>query len=115
VLAGVVAQLEKGENVGNYCLSKGTLYCRSRSGREPNLVVPAAATSMVFTYFHESPLGGHLGVFKTISKISSQFIWDGIARDIRWWVRACQVCALSKPAQISLWGLLASEVAQRPT
>ena len=35
-------------------------------------------------------------------------------RDIRSWVRACQVCALSKPAQKSRWVLLASEVAQIP-
>jgi transposase InsO family protein len=77
-------------------------------------VVPAAATSMVFTYFHKSPLGGHLGVFKTISKIRSQFIWDEMDMDIHSQVRACQVCALSKLTQKSLWGLLASEVAQRP-
>jgi len=77
-------------------------------------VVPAAATSMVFTYFHESPLGDHLGVFKTISKILSQFIWDGIDRDIHSRVRACQVCALSKPPKKSRWGLLVSEVVERP-
>ena len=74
VLAGVVAQLEKGENVGNYLLSKGILYCQSRSRRDPKIVVPTMATSMVFTYFHDSSLGGHLGVFKTISKIRSQFV-----------------------------------------
>ena len=101
VLAGIVAQIEKGENVGNYFLSKGILHCRSRSGKDPKLVVPAVATSMVFTYFHESPLGGHLGVFKTISKIRSQFIWEGMDRDIHLWVRACQVCNLSKPKQKS--------------
>ena len=115
VLAGVVVQLEKNEKVGNYFLSNGILYCRSRSGREPKLVVPAAATYMVFTFYHESPSGSRLGVFKTISKIRSQFIWDGMDRDISLRVRAFWVCALSKPAQISLWGLLASEVAQRPT
>jgi hypothetical protein len=113
VLKGVVAQLEKGESFDNYFLSKGILYCRCRSGREPKLVVPAAATSMVVIYFHESPLGGHLGLFKTINKICSQFIWDGMDKGIRSRVRACQVCALSKSAQKYRWVLLASEVAQR--
>jgi len=50
VLKGVVGQLEKGESFDNYFLSNGFLYCRCRSGREPKLVVPAAATSMVVTY-----------------------------------------------------------------
>jgi len=69
---------------------------------------------MVFAYFHESQLGGHLGVFKTTSKIRSHFIWKGMDKDIRSRVRAYQTCALSKPAQNSRWELLASEVAQRP-
>ena len=103
VLTGLVAQLEKGENVGNYFLSKWILYCQSRSGRKAKFVVPAAATSIVFTFLHESPLRGHLGFFKTVSKIRSQFIWGGMDRDIRSRVRDCQVCALSKPAQKSRW------------
>ena len=86
VLTVVVAQLEKGENVGNYFLSKGILYCRSRSGKEPNLVFPTSAISMVFTYFHESLLEGHMGVFKTINKIVHNLFgmqWTGI------FVRGC--------------------------
>lgn len=43
-----------------------------------NLVVPAAAIPTVFAYFHNSPLGSHLGVFKTIKKIRSEFIWKGM-------------------------------------
>jgi hypothetical protein len=35
-------------------------------------------------------------------------------KDIRSRVRACHTCVLSKPAQNSTLGLLASEVAQRP-
>jgi hypothetical protein len=77
-------------------------------------VVPAAATSMVFAYFHDSLLGGHLWVLNTINKICSQLIWKGMDKDICSRVRACHTCALSKPAQNSRLGLLASEVAQRP-
>jgi chromosomal replication initiation ATPase DnaA len=78
------------------------------------LVVPAAAMPMVFTYFHDFPLGGHLGSAKTITKIRSQFIWKGMDQEIRSRVRACHTCALSKPAKNLKLGLLASEVAQRP-
>jgi len=69
---------------------------------------------MVFAYFHDSPLGDHLRVFKTTHKIRTQFIWQGMDKDICSQMRACHMCALSKPAQSSRLGLLASELAQRP-
>ena len=114
VLAGIMAKLERGDKVDNYTLSKGTLYCLSSKGHGQMLVVPAAAIPMVFAYFHDLPLGGHLGVFKTTHKIRSQFIWQGMDKDIRSQICACHTCALSKPAQSSRLGLLASELAQRP-
>ena len=69
---------------------------------------------MVFAYFHESQLGGHLGVIKTTSKLCSHFIWKGMDKDICSRVHACQTCAHSKLAQNSHWELLAPEVAQKP-
>jgi len=114
-LAGIVAQLEKGDMVDGYSLSKGILYCRPKKRGDPKLVVPTAAIPIVFAYFHESQLVRHLGVIKTTSKIRSNFIWKGMDKDIRSCVRACQTCALSRPAQNCHWGLLASEFAQRAT
>jgi hypothetical protein len=82
-LADIFAKLERGNKFDIYSLSKGTLYCRSSKGRGQRFVVPAAAILMVFAYLHDSPLGGHLGVFKTINNISSQFIWKGMDKDMR--------------------------------
>jgi transposase InsO family protein len=113
MLDSIRAQPEKGDVVKGYSLSKGIIFCRSSRRGSPKFVVPAAAIPMVFAYFHESTLGGHLGVFKTISKIRYQFIWKGMDKDIRSRVRACHTCAVSKPAQNSQWGSLSSEVAQR--
>jgi len=113
-LAGIVTQLEKGDTVGGYTLSKGILYCRCTKRGDPKLAVPTAAIPMVFAYFHSSQPVRYLGFFKTISKISSKFIWKGMEKDIGSRVRACHTCALSKPAQNSRWGWLASDVAQRP-
>jgi hypothetical protein len=69
---------------------------------------------MVFEFLHNSLFECLLGVFKTIQKIRAHFIWKGVDNDIhaRW--RACRDCVLSKPAQQSTPGLLASEVATRP-
>ena len=114
VLADFIVKLESGDNVPNYSWSKGTLYYSAGKRRGQKLVVPAAAIPMVFAYFHDSPVGGHLGVSKTVTKIRSQFIWKGMDQEIRSRVRACQTCALSKPVQNARFGLLASDVTQRP-
>jgi hypothetical protein len=100
--------------VQNHSLSTGTLYCRASKRRGHRLVVLAAATSMVFAFFHDSPSGGHLGVSKTINKIRSQFIWNVMEKRILSRVRACHTCVLSNPAQNSRLRLLWFEVAQRP-
>jgi hypothetical protein len=59
-------------------------------------------------------LGGHLGVFKTLSKIREHFMWKGMDKEVRDKVRQCHTCSLSKPAQNTRFGLLSSDVAQRP-
>jgi hypothetical protein len=69
---------------------------------------------MLNTYKYDSPLDGHLGVFKTLSKIREHFIWRAIDKEVRDKVRQCHTCSLSKPAQNTRFGLLSSDVAQRP-
>jgi transposase InsO family protein len=79
---------------------------------------------MIFAYFHDSPLGGHLGVFKTLSKIREHFMWKGMDKEVRDNVRQCHTCSLSKPTQNTnrysdklaafKFGLLSSDVAQQP-
>ena len=90
------------------------LCCRERKGRAPKIVLPSKLVPMVFSYYHNSPVGGHKGISKTISSIRKNFIWKGMDRDIATRVKACHLCGLSKPAQNTKLGLLSSDVASRP-
>jgi hypothetical protein len=101
-------------DLSGYSLKKGVLYCKARYDRLPKIVVPQVLIPTLFAYFHESPLGGHLGIRKTIHKIRHSFIWKGMDADIAARVKACRACGLSKPAQNTHYGMLASEVASRP-
>lgn len=88
------------------------LCCRPQRGnRFPKFVLPSALVLMVFAFFHSSPACGHVGILKTIGKIRQNFIWKGMDRNIAGRVRSCQLCALSKPAQNSQLGFLATKVA----
>jgi hypothetical protein len=105
-LSNIIQRLERKEICNPYFLSKRLLHCRAPLNGKPKIVVPTAAIPIIFDYFHVSPFGGHLGIFKTID-----FVWSGMGEDIHTRERNRRICALSKPAQNSRLELLASEMA----
>jgi len=113
-LANIMSELQNGGAHPPYFLSRGALCCRANQRGKPKLVLPSLLIPMVFEYYHSSPVGGHLGIHKTIAKVRDHFIWKGMDRDIAARVRSCRTCSLSKPAQNTKYGLLSSEVAERP-
>jgi len=62
--------------------------------------------SLILQEFHSSRIGGHAGFLQTYTRIAASFAWQGMRRDVRAWVRACQVCQRAKHIQTSLAGLL---------
>ena len=46
---------------------------------------------------HESIMGGHLGVQRTIDKITTQFYWPGIQGDVSRFCRSCDMCQRTLP------------------
>ena len=110
----IMDQLSLGQEVPGYSLLRSVLYCKARFDGRPKIVIPQALIPALFSYFHDSPCGGHLGVRKTLWKIRQSFIWKGMDADISARVRACKLCGLSKPAQNARYGMLASDVATRP-
>ena len=113
-LANIIEQLNKGIQVSHYTMKDGVLCCKSLPDKKWKIVVPEILVPTIFAYFHSSPAGSHNGIFKTRHRIREKFIWKGMDADIRTRVRACAICAMSKPAQKSHYGLLSSSVASRP-
>jgi hypothetical protein len=60
-LRAVIHKIKQGEKLPRYNLGKGVLYWGSDKRRRRKLVVPAAARAMIFSYFHESAVGGTFG------------------------------------------------------
>ena len=46
---------------------------------------------------HESIVGGHLGVHKTIDSVTSNFHWPGITNDITRLCKSCDPCQRTIP------------------
>ncbi|KAJ8885851.1 hypothetical protein PR048_012057 [Dryococelus australis] len=51
-------------NTTAYCVSEGILYIVGRNGVK-SVFVPKKIRAMILRYFHDSEIGGHLGITKT--------------------------------------------------
>ena len=60
------------------------------------MVVPKTLQSDVLKELHVGPVGGHLGVEKTFSKLKLRFYWPGHYKDTQDWCRTCNDCATRK-------------------
>ena len=76
----------------SYSYENGLLY-KLTKGNKRVIVIPKKLRNSDFHQMYEIPLGGHLGIRKTISRIETEgFWWKKMARDIKKWVRSCNVC-----------------------
>lgn len=46
--------------------------------------------------FHNSPLGGHQGISRTIKRIKQQHTWKGLKKDVQNFISSCQSCQRNK-------------------
>lgn len=63
------------------------------------LCVPPEMKNNLISENHNEPTSGHLGIAKTISKMSRNYFWPGLARDVAKFVRECKCCQKYKPEQ----------------
>lgn len=62
------------------------------------VVLPQCYRREVMSLVHDSVLGGHLGVRKTLEKISHHFFWPSIRKDVKRFCCSCHVCqVVGKP------------------
>ena len=56
--------------------------------------------------YHSTPIGGHMGVAKTIARLSENFIWSGLRSDVTTFVANCAKCQFTKYETKRTAGLL---------
>lgn len=49
--------------------------------------------------YHDSLLGGHLGITKTLKRINAQVQWKGMRKDVREYIRKCESCQKNKSSK----------------
>ena len=82
---------------------KPVLYRRWESDRGDEitwqLVVPVTLWDDVLRQLHNSKTAGHLGIRKTLAKVSRLFYWRGCGKDVKRWCRSCDTSASSNRPQ----------------
>lgn len=114
MLSQIIGKLSNNINQFPYSLSSGVLVIKLRNQEKLRIVIPKVLVPLVFKFYHESIIGGHLGISKTINKILENFHWDNLRKDIQHLVKSCSICAQSKPAQAGNYGFLSSKVQDEP-
>jgi hypothetical protein len=85
-----------------YQVKHNILYYRNR------IVVPSTPNLIqaILAEFHSSLLGGHAGIARTKARITAQFMWPSMSRDIKLFVSQCLVCQQAKTSNTAPAGLL---------
>ena len=66
----------------------------------------SAIRQQILTECHDSLCGGHLGITKTLQRVTRRFWWPHMSRTIQAYVRACPSCQRNKPSHQLPGGLL---------
>lgn len=78
------------------------------------LFVPEKLRKQFLEYFHDSPLGGHLGRLKTLLCIMDVAYWPKVRNDVWAHIRNCLICQQYKPDCKKPAGLLQSTSVTEP-
>ena len=63
------------------------------------IVLPKTLRKFVLKQVHDSVTGGHLGITKTLSKVTSRFFWHKMRKNVEVWCKTCDLCASRKMPQ----------------
>jgi len=107
ILAGLPA-------VDKFRLHKNLVCFFPKRAKRRRWVVPVILRPMLLSYFHYSPLAGHLGAHKTFHKVAANFWWPKMRDEVFQHVRKCNLCQRAKPAQNARVGWHTSQPSTRP-
>lgn len=98
----------------NFTVQQGILLYQTPNQHKPRVVVPSSMLDLLFRYYHEAPNAAHLGVRRTLAKITPFFWSENLKQHITDRIKACVGCQRCKQAQNTQIGTLSSEIVTRP-
>ena len=94
----------------NHEIRNGYLYCITKSPIEERrlLILPSSTSlkEMIIKKYHSDLTASHLGSYKTADLISRYFKWNNLYRDVKEYVKRCEICIRNKSSTSVSQGLL---------
>jgi hypothetical protein len=97
-----------------YKVIDGYLYRQVSGESAPKLMVPKFMVPHVLNFYHSSRHAGHPGERETLRATRRYFIWPGINRDSKRFVKRCMTCAQARALPSRPRAPLGSSAAQNP-
>src|SRR5258705_599545 len=60
------------------------------------ILVPESMTRDVIAAYHDNNLAGHMGIYRTLKRISLLWSWQNMLKDVVTYVACCHTCQVSK-------------------
>ncbi|XP_076043873.1 uncharacterized protein LOC143026963 [Oratosquilla oratoria] len=92
-------------------IRKGVLMRKYRPAATPahqtweevhQIVVPTSYREKILDLAHSSALSGHLGVRKTLKRVSAHFHWPTVVKDVSDYCRVCPTCQLNSLIELGV-------------
>ena len=104
VLEGTTRKIHDAHFIEKYTMHDGCLFLIEQQGNEEpesaeiklRLVVPESLRQDALYLAHDSTLGGHFGVVKSVHRAKRMFYWPSLLRDVRQHIAACTICQRRK-------------------
>jgi hypothetical protein len=95
-------------------MRQGLLIYRPPAAKRNRIFVPKALRQILLVYYNNSSYEVHLGVAKTLFKLTRKFYWPGMPSQVRAYVRRYDDCQRVKLAANTQVGLHSAEVCSAP-
>jgi hypothetical protein len=86
-----------------YLVKDGILLRHDQCVYVPN---DRALKTKLLKEMHDSSIGGHLGVHKTLTRLAQYYYWPGMRKDVQLYVHSCVACGQNKHSNQASTGLL---------
>ena len=90
--------VQRGQGTSRYEVNDGLLYRiyvhpQKTHGTElSQVVLPKRLRGIALRVAHDSVLGAHAGIGRTLERVLSCFVWPGINSDVRRYCQSCDIC-----------------------
>lgn len=59
--------------------------------------IPSSLCQQLLHHYHDEPLSGHLGRYKTYKRLQALAYWSKMSLDVKHYFHCCQTCQVQKP------------------